>query len=172
MIGHLFEFELIMSKNKPHGNQRHGLSHHPIHRLWDGIKHRCNNSDSQDYHNYGGRGITVCDKWNNSFELFYEWAINNGWQTGLQIDRYPDNNGNYEPNNCRFVTSKENNNNRRNNIKIQYGDNSYSLSQLVKHFNCVSYGTAKERIRTYNWDTIKACSTPAGQYVHRNQYME
>jgi len=85
----------------------HGKSKHPLHSVWMDMKDRCNVDSHKSYHNYGGRGIEVCLEWTNSFESFYEWAISNGYNKGLEIDRI-NNDGNYEPNNCRFVTRQEN----------------------------------------------------------------
>ena len=90
----------------------HGLSNHPIHRLWFHIKDRCYNSNHKSYINYGGRGIRMCAQWLADFQNFYDWAINHNYQKGLQINRI-NNDGDYEPNNCEFTTSKVNNNNRR-----------------------------------------------------------
>ena len=87
----------------------HGLSkkNKKLYGVWCSMKARCNNPNTKSYKNYGGRGIKVCDEWQNNFKSFYEWAINNGYKEGLEIDRI-DNNGNYEPNNCRFITKQEN----------------------------------------------------------------
>jgi len=90
-------------------NTKHGLTGHPLTTVWSSMKARCHNTNDK---NYGGRGISVCKEWEDSFEAFYSFAINNGWQHGLDIDRI-DTNGNYEPDNCRFVTRMENSQNRR-----------------------------------------------------------
>lgn len=92
-------------------NKKHGLKNHTLYRKWYGMKTRCFNTNYHNYDRYGKRGITVCDEWLNSFEAFYKWAINNGFEEDLEIDRI-DTDGNYEPLNCRFVTSKINNRNR------------------------------------------------------------
>lgn len=79
----------------------HGQSRTRLYTIWQGIKQRCYNQNSINYSNYGGRGITVCDEW-NEFEPFYEWSMINGYSSHLTIDRInPD--GNYEPSNCRWV---------------------------------------------------------------------
>jgi hypothetical protein len=92
---------------KRNGRPTHGLSKHPLYRKWSGMITRTTNKKERSYRNYGHRGIVVCDEWRNDFLTFYNWAINNGWKKGLTIDRI-DVNGNYEPNNCQWLTMKEN----------------------------------------------------------------
>lgn len=89
---------------------RHGQKKIPEYSVWGGIKSRCFNKNSSHYHRYGGRGITVCERWKNSFDLFYE-DMGSRPSPNHQIDR-TDNNGNYSPDNCKWVTPKENMNNR------------------------------------------------------------
>lgn len=93
-------------------NMTHNKTKHPLFDVWRSMKQRCNNPKATGYIYYGYRGISVCKEWRN-FESFYDWAQNNGYKKGLQIDRI-DTNGNYAPSNCRFVSSKINNRNRRN----------------------------------------------------------
>ena len=100
----------IRAKNNP--KYKHGLRYHKLYTIWKNMKIRCHNQNSSDYWDYGGRGIRVCIRWKDNFVRFYNWAMANGWEEGLQIDRR-DNDGNYHPDNCRFVTSKVNANNRR-----------------------------------------------------------
>ena len=99
-----------------HHANRHGLSRHPLNKIWRSMRRRCNNQSSSSYQQYGGRGISVCDEWDN-FETFYCWAISNGWTEGLSIDRI-DNNRGYSPDNCRFASVKEQARNRTNNVSI------------------------------------------------------
>lgn len=89
---------------------RHGMHKHKIYKVWTSIKQRCRNPNAPFYARYGGRGISYCNEW-EKFEPFYEWAEANGYEEGLTIDRI-DNDGNYEPSNCRWVTHKENCQNR------------------------------------------------------------
>lgn len=81
-------------------------------RRYAAMKQRCCDPRCPEYRNYGGRGIRVCDEWLYSFKNYYEWCVSHGYRKDLEIDR-ANNDGNYEPSNCRFVTRKENVNNRR-----------------------------------------------------------
>jgi hypothetical protein len=92
-------------------NTIHNLCHTKPYRLWASMKARCQNKNAENYRFYGARGIKVCEEWANDPAEFCKWAEENGYTEGLQIDRI-DNDGNYEPENCRFVTPAENMKNR------------------------------------------------------------
>lgn len=87
-----------------------------IYWCWKSMKQRCQNPKCKAYHNYGARGITICDEWQN-FDDFLSWVLSSNYQKGLELDRINNNEG-YNPNNCRWITRKENVNNRRKTIYL------------------------------------------------------
>lgn len=99
-----------------------------LYRIWSGMKDRCLNLRNGRYSEYGGRGITVCDEWKDSAEAFIEWALANGYDDDLTLDRI-DVNGNYEPSNCRWATLKQQANNTRKNVFLTYKGETHTLSE-------------------------------------------
>lgn len=93
-------------------NTKHGHTHHRLYSIWCDIKSCCTNPNVPCYKYYGGRGITICNEWGNNFQSFFEWSIANGYAENLTIDRI-DNDGNYTPTNCRWVTMAVQNKNKR-----------------------------------------------------------
>lgn len=117
----------------------HGLSKKRLYSIFCLIKSRCYNKKNKAFKNYGGRGIKMSEKWLNNVESFYSWAIQNGYKIGLTIDRI-DNNGDYSPENCRWVDRNIQNRNRRNNIKYQLNGKEILLCEIPKKFK-ISYNT-------------------------------
>ena len=110
---------------------KHGKRFTRIYHTWRDMKERCLNPNKTGFKNYGGRGITICDDWKNDFNSFYEWAINNGYRDNLTIERI-DVNGNYCPENCTWATKLEQNNNRRNTIRLFYQGQTHTLREWSK----------------------------------------
>lgn len=119
-----------------------------IYSIYRGMKDRCLNKNNKRYHCYGKRGIKICEEWLSTPEKFYDWAITNGYEDNLTIDRI-DNNGNYEPNNCRWVSKKTQANNRSTNKFIYIEDKKYSLKEFSEKFN-ISYSKVKQCYKDNN----------------------
>ena len=105
-------YELTSKSNTKHGDSNKNAEYHPLFHTWAGMRGRCYTKSNPDYQYYGGKGIVVCNEWNDYLE-FKKWSILNGYKLNenLQIDR-KDGNKNYEPSNCRWVDAKTNQRNR------------------------------------------------------------
>lgn len=134
----------------------HGDTGTRLHRTWQNMKARCYRKSAREYENYGGRGIKVCDEWKSSYEAFKEWSINNGYTDELTIDRI-DVNGNYEPSNCRWITNKEQQNNRRDNVIYEFNGETKTLAQWSEYLG-ICYKTLQKRIQ--QWGVERAFTTP------------
>ena len=121
----------------------HGKTNTRLFHIWGGMKARCNNPNSPNNNNYGGRGILICEEWMNSFECFYEWAIANGYRDDLTIDRI-DVNGNYEPSNCRWATVKQQINNTRVNVYLTHNSKTQSMSMWADELG-IPYQLVRDR---------------------------
>lgn len=122
---------------------KHGMRRSRLYNCWVNMRSRCNNQKNKAYKNYGERGITVCNEWDNSFEEFMKWALSNGYSEELTIDRI-DVNGNYCPNNCRWATTEQQANNQRKTIRIEISGIEKSLKQWT-NFMGWKYGTYTAR---------------------------
>jgi len=106
---------LEINKKRMRGNSfgfKHGLAEHPLTAIRKAMIHRCKSPTNRFYKNYGGRGIYVCEEWEESLEAFVEWALNAEWKKGLSIDR-KDNDGPYSPENCHWISVSENSSKKR-----------------------------------------------------------
>lgn len=122
----------------------HGDTGSRLYRIWICMKKRCFNPNAHSYKMYGGRGITVCDEWRNNYASFRDWALANGYSEDLSIDRI-DNNGNYEPKNCRWATIAQQDNNRRNNRFIPFYGEIYTVSEWARILG-MNKGTLLDRL--------------------------
>ena len=140
-------------------NKTHGMAKSHIYKVWRGIINRCENSNVKSYKNYGGRGIKVCKEW-HKFENFYKWSEKNGYIKGLEIDRI-DYNGNYEHDNSRWITHKENSNNKRNTIFITI--NGITKPETVwEEENGLRKGLIRERI-ALGWEEKDYLNKPSSE---------
>lgn len=119
---------------------KHGLSNERLYDIWRAMRYRCRNETDSRYFRYGGRGIKVCDEWND-FETFYNWAMQNGYEPNLSIDRI-DNDGDYCPENCRWVNDITQANNKCTNRNVEYNGVTHTVSEWARLF-----GVHKETLR-------------------------
>ena len=152
---------LLNGQKKSCGCKHRFYGHHGtetrLYHIWCGIKARCYNKNSPKYHRYGGRGIVVCDEWKNDFSAFREWAINNGYSEELSIDRI-DNDGNYEPSNCRWATVLQQSNNTCQNKRFEFEG-----EMMTAHEISLKTGYPLPRLRNrlrYGWTVQEALSVP------------
>lgn len=123
----------------------HGESKTRLYRTWCHMRARCKNPNDSEYKYYGGRGIAVCEAWDKSYEEFKSWAAHNGYTETLTIDRI-DVNGNYEPNNCRWIRFQEQASNTQRTIYVTCDGVTKTLADWAKYLN-VKYSTLHKRIR-------------------------
>jgi hypothetical protein len=136
---------------------KHGYSCHPLYSVWEGMKTRCYNTAHEDFYLYGERGIRVCDEWLNDPIRFIAWSLANGWKPGLTIDR-KNNDGNYEPGNCRFVTVLIQARNKRTNYMVTYQGETKCLSEWAP-ITGIPYKTLWARIKA-EWEIERAFTLP------------
>ena len=140
----------------PANHITHGMSKTRLYRIYRDMVNRCNGKKKRDYDNYYARGITYCKEW-DTFEGFRDWALSNDYRDDLTIDRI-DVNGNYEPNNCRWATKIEQNNNTRQNHFITYNGETHTMKQWANILG-INYATLKSRLLLYGWTVEEAFTT-------------
>lgn len=134
----------------------HGGKGTRVHRIWENMKARCYNHNNTAYRRYGGRGIAICAEW-KTFDKFRDWAMSSGYSDELTIDRI-DPDGNYCPENCRWVTNKVQQNNLTTNHMLQYNGLNLSIAQWAEKCG-IPYTTLLGRI-SRGWSVEKALTTP------------
>jgi hypothetical protein len=138
--------------------ENHGLSSTKLYRVWSGMRDRATLDSFIHAHRYKKRGIKICNSWLNSFTYFKNWALKNGYKHDLTIDRI-NNNGDYRPGNCRFVTNKVNCNNKEATMFVVYNKKIVALSLILEERKMSAhYHTIYGRIKR-GWDDQKAIDT-------------
>lgn len=140
-----------------HASRTHGQTGTPLHRRWQGMLTRCHNPNDKRYADYGGRGITVCPEWRESFEAFAR-DMGPGYAEGMTLDRV-DVDGPYSPENCRWATQKEQQNNRRNNRLLTFCGQTKTLAEWCE-FLGLRYSTVWHRLKS-GWSVERALTTSA-----------
>lgn len=138
------------------GGTTHGMKNHPLYVVWRSMRARCGHI-TKGTPNYAGRGITVCDEWQDMGQ-FGAWALSNGYRRGLQLDRI-DNDGNYEPENCRFVTQRVNLNNKRTTPKFSFFGEPLTCTEASRKFGIPPH-TIRRRIRVMGMTPDDAATKP------------
>ena len=145
----------LIEKVTTHGHARDGGCS-STYNIWKSMNQRCQNPKHPEFHNYGGRGIRVCDRWEESFENFLtDMGVRPGKE--YSIDRYPDQNGGYCPENCRWATMKEQQNNKRNNRVLTYNGETKTISQWAD-YSGINRSTLQYRLNS-DWPLDKALDT-------------
>lgn len=138
----------------------HGLTKEPLYNVLRCMHYRCENENHSQYKDYGGKGITVCPEWSlENVSSFISWVKEHGWKQGLEIDRI-DNNKGYSPDNCRFVTRKENCRNRRSNQHVEINGEEMLLYDAVAKYAVCPKKVFETRYYHYKWSLAKSLWYP------------
>ena len=144
----------------------HGLSRARLYYVWKNIKNRCCRTCHATYKWYGGRGITICDEWKNDPVAFIAWCKSHGYKDGLQIDRI-DNDKGYSPDNCRFVTPKENLQNTSTNVRLTYRGETRTIAEWSEQLG-LPYAVIRERY-CHGWDIEDIFTMPVNKNLRRDK---
>lgn len=155
LSGHTYSCGCAHLEKMAKGNPKHGKCHTRLYNIYCGIIQRCENKNSEYYYRYGQRGIKMCEEWRNDFELFYNWAINNGYKESLSIDRI-NNNKDYCPDNCRWATRVEQANNTSRSHFIEFNGEKKTIAEWEKETGITGLSY---RINA-GWDIELALTTP------------
>lgn len=131
----------------------HGDSKSKLYAVWNMMMSRCYNPKTERYPRYGGRGISVCDEWNHNYPAFRDWALSHGYQDGLTIDRI-DVDGNYSPENCRWITNAEQMKNMSTNRYLSHNGETHTLSDWARKVG-ITPATLHKRLKR-GWSLEKA----------------
>lgn len=155
--GHTTSCGCLGAERRGESKRTHGGSRTRLHGIWAKMKQRCLNPNDARYQDYGGRGIQICDEWVNNYDSFQNWAVASGYAPDLTLDRI-DNDGNYQPSNCRWVTKREQSNNTRKNRHIEHDGESHTLAEWSR-ITGVNALTIAYRLNV-GWSVSDALFTP------------
>lgn len=141
------------------GNYKHGGRGTRLYQIWKSMRERCYNPNTNRAKNYHDRGIRICSEWDN-FAVFREWAINNGYDDSLSIDRIDTNKG-YSPSNCRWASIKEQARNKTTTVYYSYKGENRCLADLAEEYG-VPYKTLYARVKYRGWGLDRALLTRIG----------
>lgn len=141
---------------KHNESPRPGRNASRLYRIWTGARNRCNNPNNHGFSEYGDRGISMCSEWDD-YQKFKEWALNNGYEDWLSLDRR-DNDGPYSPENCRWATQSQQMRNTRVNHLLTHDGETHTLVEWSE-ITGIPYHTLKQRINTYGWNVERALET-------------
>jgi len=154
--GNKIRIEKLISRNTTHGLCKDKNGHKTrLYNIYRRMRQRCSDKNTDDYKIYGGRGILVCNEWRD-YKNFYDWATNNGYAENLSIER-ADVNGNYEPNNCKWIPLKDQARNKRNNHKITFRGQTKVLAEWS---DILGIESSLLRYRIKAWGVETAFVTP------------
>lgn len=140
-----------------------------LYKIYRGMKDRCTNPNDQHHTNYYDKGVKMCDEWLNNPKAFIEWSLNNKYEDHLTIDRI-DPFGNYEPSNCRWITNKEQQRNKRNTIRYNVDGEMLTLAEIAERYN-IKVSTLSARVYRYGYTIEEAINAPVklgGKINRRN----
>ncbi len=147
----------LSSKRMADKNLKHGDSRRRLYRIWCGIIQRTQNVNNCNYHKYGEKGIAICVEW-EEYENFKEWALINGYKDNLTIDRKNNKKG-YTPDNCRWITTQEQNRNTTRNRVIEYRGKKKTIVEWAEIYG-MKYQTLSSRLNKLGWSIENALETP------------
>jgi hypothetical protein len=159
--------EIVAEKNHKHGFARRWLKGR-WYIIWNGMMARCHSEKHPDYPQYGGRGVVVCEEWRDAANFIAWCEAHEPVPLDLSIDRYPDGDGPYAPNNCRFATDGEQVRNRSMSIWVDINGERLVLKDAVAKYGVVSYSCAKVRVREFGWKPIDAVLLEPHSVIRRD----
>lgn len=167
--GHTQHCKLCGRKVQSEKVKTHGKSRTKLYYVWQGMINRCERESHKSYSDYGAKGISVCEEWHNP-EVFFEWAINNGYKEGLEIDRI-ETTGNYCPRNCRWISRAINANNKSNNKLIVHNGEEKTLAEWARYYNVNYKNLSRNLKKGYSLeDAVQREKT--GNRSHRKSVMD